>query len=114
SAAAVGVVLAYMAVQTGSLWPGVLFHAVHNSLQLSIHRILMDADAVRTAGGVQALVLGVVEGENAMLYRTPVVLACGGAAAAILWSWHYLSYSRTKEEALQEARERRASQLAGA
>ena len=37
-AAVVGVVIGYLAVQTGSLWPGVVFHAIHNSLQLLIQR----------------------------------------------------------------------------
>ena len=38
AAGAVGIVIGYLAVKTGSLWPGVLYHFVHNSLSVLLGR----------------------------------------------------------------------------
>ena len=33
----VGIVIGFLAIQSGSLWPGVLFHVTHNALGLFVH-----------------------------------------------------------------------------
>jgi sodium transport system permease protein len=114
SAAAVGMVLGYLAIQSGSLVPCMLFHAVHNGLQLTVFRLAHaweQAPAGEAPAGPWARLL---LGDQPVLYSPPCVAVCGAAAAVILWALHFAAYSRTREEALQEARERQASGLAGA
>jgi hypothetical protein len=48
------------------------------------------------------------------LYHPVTVVACGVGVAAILWTLHGVSYRRTAEEQLEEARQRRDSPLVGA
>lgn len=42
TAAALGVLLGYVAIRAGSVWPGMLLHALHNGLQLSIGLTVQD------------------------------------------------------------------------
>jgi sodium transport system permease protein len=95
----VGMVLGYLAVQSGSILTSILFHVVHNSLALVIkqatpalndpqhwlHWLMRDATA---------------EGQ---LYHWPVVaLSLVGSVLILAW-FHRLPYARTPEERLQEA-----------
>src|SRR5690606_2605048 len=96
SATMMGMVIGYVAVQTESIWPCVLLHTVHNSLQLTAHRIAEIAAA--RPDSPLSLLLG---GESPLLYATPTVILCGIVAAAILWSLHGMQYSRTPEELLE-------------
>jgi sodium transport system permease protein len=109
SATMMGMIIGYVAVQTESIWPCVLLHTVHNSLQLSAHKLAETAEA--NPESPLAFLLG---GETPLLYRTPTVLVCAAVAAAILWSLHGMRHSRTAEEQLEEARQRRDSPLLGA
>ena len=109
SATMMGMIIGYVAVQTSSIWPCILLHTVHNSLQLSAHRI---AELVQTNPDSPLAML--FSGEEPLLYRTPTVIVCAGVAAAILWSLHGVRYSRTAEEQLEEARQRKDSPLLGA
>lgn len=107
SAAVIGMLLGYLAVQTSSLWPCILFHVTHNGLQLSVYKA---AEAVQEKpDSFWAPLLG---GDSPALYSPPVQFICLAAAAALLWSLHRISYRRTKEERLLEARERHEA-LAG-
>jgi len=109
SATMMGMVIGYIAVQTESIWPCILLHTVHNSLQLSAHKLAQAVEA--NPESPLAFLLG---GEAPLLYRTSTVLICAAVAAAILWSLHGVRYSRTAEEQLEEARQRSDSPLLGA
>jgi sodium transport system permease protein len=99
-----GLVIGYLAVQTGSLLPGVLFHMTHNALGLLSGQLkpelleraralawLVRDSAVRDAAG---------EGP---IYRWPVIAIGAGMAFVILLWFRQLPHARTREEALQEA-----------
>ncbi len=106
TASVVGMVLGYLAIQTGSLLPCILFHGVHNSLSLVL------------AFSVPAWIerypnLRVVfpEGESGTIYHWSViaiglVLACG-----ILRWFQQLSYEQTAEESLQQALDHQTASL---
>ncbi len=94
-----GVVLGLLAVQTGSLLPGVLFHLVHNSLVLVLSRcaalwvdrwpILRKCVSIDSEGGVS--------------YSWPVIVA-GALVAALLLAWFLrLPSPKSPEEELEEA-----------
>ena len=94
-----GIVLGLLAVQTGSLLPGVLFHLVHNSLVLVLSRsaplwldrwpILRKCVSVDPDGGVS--------------YSWPVIVA-GSLVAAVLLAWFLrLSSPKSPEEELEDA-----------
>ncbi len=91
-----GTMLAYIAVQTGSLWPGLLFHAAHNSLAW-LHTLLQPWFESLTKRYPDLLGwLG-----STAAFDTFVFLG----VVAILWllSWFSrLSYARTDEEQLSE------------
>jgi sodium transport system permease protein len=108
-AAGVGLVIGYLAVQTGSLLPCILFHALHNGLQLAVPKL---ASAVQSdpASPLSRL----FDGRDPLLYHPATVALCAVAAAAILWSLHGVTYRRTAEEQLEEARQRQDTSLAGA
>lgn len=101
-----GLVLGFLAVQSGSLLVCVLFHVTHNALQyaaawltpavLEDHPWLQWFVDVRSAAGKQ-----VELGEQ--IYRWPVIVAGGLIAAAILYWLHRLPYIHSSEEALQES-----------
>jgi sodium transport system permease protein len=109
TAAAAGLVIGYLAVQTESLVPCIVFHAVHNGLMLT----MPSWAAKLQASGGDGLAARLLGGKEPLLYHQAVVVFCGGIAAAMLWSLRGLSYRRTAEEQLEEARQRRDSPLVG-
>ena len=81
-AAAIGVVIGYVAVKTGSLLPGVLYHAVHNGLSVSMGRLTPEAVAE------QPLLRMLFEpsGEpGGLMYRWPVTAMAAVTAIGIIW-----------------------------
>lgn len=105
-AALVGLLIGYLAVQTGSLLPAVCYHVVHNGLALFSSELgtraaelpLLEWLVCHTPGG-------------SCVYNWPTVLA-GFLMACALLSWlHRLPYARTVEEQLQEAIARQAHHL---
>jgi sodium transport system permease protein len=110
AAGIIGLVIGFLAVQTGTLLPCIVFHAVHNSLAVVIPHVsksLGPADA----DGPLARLLG---GDHPALYHPAMLAACGLIASAILWRLHGLTYRRTAEEQLEEARQRQDTPLVGA
>jgi sodium transport system permease protein len=103
-----GLVIGYLAVQTGSLLPGVLFHMAHNALGLLSGQLkpeLLDRSPalswlVRDPAG---------EGP---LYHWPVIALGAALGLAILLWFRRLPHARTREEALQEAIEHSDPHLA--
>jgi sodium transport system permease protein len=95
SAAVVGVVLAYLAVKTGSLLPGIVFHVVHNTLGLSV---LLTAGAAidREAWWLKA-------GSVALSYRWTMIVVGTLLSLVILRWFRRLPHDLTPEERLHEA-----------
>jgi sodium transport system permease protein len=97
-AVALGMLLGFIAVQTGSLWPCILFHAVYNSLSLVIGRV-----GPTLEGGDHWLSWLLREGAHNQLYHWPVVVASVVASGLIVAWFHRLPYTPTPEESLQDA-----------
>jgi sodium transport system permease protein len=101
-----GTLIAYVAVQTGSIVPGIVFHMLHNALQLLASNItpraiegvpilewFINVDALRGTGD---------DALDSFVYRWPVMaLGFIGTALVIYWL-HKLPYARSSEERLQE------------
>jgi sodium transport system permease protein len=94
SATLVGVVLGYLAVQTGSLWPCVVYHALHNGLSLGLSRL---ETAAIPPSGVLRWVLVVREGGE-VTYAWPFMLFAAAVAVGLLW-WLRSSPSTRSSEA---------------
>ena len=102
---AVGIVLAVLAIQSGSIWPAILFHITHNSLAVIVGRATLrlsdDAHWLHwlmndpSAGGP--------------LYHWPVIAGSVAASVAILYWFHRRPYARTAEESLHEAIEHQSA-----
>jgi sodium transport system permease protein len=82
SACAMGVILGYLAIQTGSLLPCVLFHLTHNSL--TVLASLATPGVLAERPWLSWMFQSVGEGEY--IYTTPVV-AVGGLASLLLLMW---------------------------
>jgi sodium transport system permease protein len=100
-----GVVIGFLAIQTGSLLPGVLFHIAHNSLAIGIGQFKPALDDDRH--WLHWLMRGAAE--EGQLYHWPVVIGSLLAAIAILAWFQRLPYARTEEETLQEAIEHQSA-----
>ncbi len=100
SAFALGLLLGYLAVQTGSLFPGIAFHAVYNSLALAL---AWNSDPSRQGSGFSWLFSGSSAGAG---YRWPVVIAGLAASAALLLWFRGQPFESTEEESLLQAVER--------
>ncbi len=97
-AALIGVVIGLLAVQSGSIVPGMLYHAIHNSLPLLAARIPDDA-----LSRWPLLDYFIYRGaDNEIAYRWPVLVAGGLAAAAILIWFQRLPCRQSEEEASEE------------
>ncbi len=102
AAAAVGLVLGYLAVQTGSLLLCMLFHAIYNGLGLAMSKMIDEAGAYSS----ESHLTWILGGNEKVIFQPWVLIVSAVGAGAILWWLHCLPYQRTKEEKLQEARER--------
>ena len=100
AAAAVGLVLGYLAVQTGSLVVCMVFHATYNGLALAISNLSQQSNS----NFAQAWQSWIFHGEESF-QPWVLVLSALGTVLILLWL-HRLPYQRTREEKLQEARER--------
>jgi sodium transport system permease protein len=97
-ASIVGMLIGYLAIQTGSLLPGVAYHFVHNSLALLTVEL---TGAWRDK--VPALRWIVSDGETGFAFTWPAMLL-GTAVAILALAWfHALPYRRSDEEVLQDA-----------
>ncbi len=98
AATLVGIVIGYLAVQTGSLLTCIGFHLVYNSMSLVMSlRVAAAMDEQHWLGWIFER-----QGESVM-YHWPLVIV-GVVLAALLLRWfHRLPYTRTEEEQLQEA-----------
>ena len=108
TACLVGVLIGYLAVQSGSILPGIAFHMIHNTLLLTMARVSahMTPSLLDRWDGLEYLVS---TSEGGVLFRWPVVVASALAALALLIWFQRLPYPKSLEEQRREAL-RRASQ----
>ena len=101
SATVLGTVIGYIAVQTGTLIPCILFHVTFNSVTFATP-VLPKLAEQRPAWNA----LFHQEASGAIVYNWPVLLFCA-VAAAVLFRWlHRLPYQATREELIGDARAR--------
>ncbi len=101
TACVVGVVLGFLAVQTGSLLPSICFHFTYNAAS-----IWLGASAKQIEGSpiLSRLFVRIGEGEGAsFVYRWPAVIAGAAVAVAVLYWFRRLPHQASAEETLLEA-----------
>ncbi len=98
AAGLVGMVIGYLAVQTGSLLPCIAFHLVYNSISL-----VMSLRVTGAMAEYRWLEWLFARNGDSVMYHWPVVIAGAVLAATLLRWFHRLPYTRTWEEQLQEA-----------
>lgn len=97
-----GTVLGFMAVQSGSILPGVIFHLVHNTLAVANSRIM--PEMLPDSPVLEKLVTSADGG--GCLFEWPLVVV-GSLAAVLLLMWFgRLNSSKSQEETLTEAIDR--------
>ncbi len=102
-ASLLGVVLGFLAVQTGSLIPCILFHLTHNGVTLWSAQFDFSAQTFASYPQLALFVQPLREGQDGFIYAWPTILA-GAVIAAWLLSWlNRRSYQQTTEEELLEA-----------
>ncbi len=105
AAAIVGLAIGYIAVQTGSIVPCMLFHMTYNGLMFATQ---LWPQALQQHPGLTNVVYEPSPGQ--ILYTWPLMLLCGGLAA-VLFAWlKRLPYQATREEQISDARSRQSLQ----
>ncbi|NLS96067.1 MAG: CPBP family intramembrane metalloprotease [Planctomycetaceae bacterium] len=94
----VGTVIGYIAVQTGSIWPGIAFHLVNNSIGVLVARVTPELQQEYPI----LLTLFGAPGENGALYSWPVVLVSGLLALGLLAWFSLLPVAKSEEELQRE------------
>jgi sodium transport system permease protein len=103
AAAAIGLVLGYLAVQTGSLLPCIAFHLAYNSLTLATSKILELSERHPALAS-----LFHQPAPDKIVYNWPIVAASSLAALAVLAWFSRLPYQATREELISDARARQS------
>jgi sodium transport system permease protein len=100
-AAALGLIIGYLAVQTGNLIPCVLFHMTYNSAMFATAHL-------PTWSERQPALNNLFEqpSPEQILYAWPITLICAIAAAVLLRWFHRLPYQASREERISDARAR--------
>jgi len=93
----VGVVIGLIAVQSGSLLPGIVFHIVHNALPISPLKL----DDLLERWPIFRKVISLEDGKCG--YDTTLVVVAGLAAFALLAWFYRLPSPKSAEEQLEEA-----------
>jgi sodium transport system permease protein len=98
SAFVAGLVLGYLAVRSGSLLPGVVFHFLNNAV------LVLAAKITPEMIGRHPLLGHLVQWDgHGSSYQWPVYLFCGVTALAVLGWFTWFPEARNAEELLQEA-----------
>lgn len=107
AATAVGVAIGYVAVQTGSLFPGIVFHFTYNSLTLLSGRITPD---LVERYPVLGLLYRANDGSTLTYTYHSAFIVLSVALTFLLFLWfRRLPYRRYAEEQLQETLHRQAA-----
>ena len=106
TACVVGMVLGYLAVQTGSLLPSIAYHLTHNSLSM-----VMAICVPKLIEAYPGLSFLFSDGETGTLYQWPAIAVGAVLALGILNWFRNLPYEHTKEESLQEALDHQSAGL---
>ena len=94
----VGMVIGYIAVRTGSIFPCMLYHVVHNTLGLTDSYLPELVEYLK----LPKFLIDVSEG-TACAYQWPVIL-CGMVLAASIWQrFAAMPVEKTQEEAIVDA-----------
>jgi sodium transport system permease protein len=101
SAAALGTVIGYIAVQTGSIIPCMLFHVTYNALMFATP---FWPEFAQDHPQLDYLFREVAPGQ--ILFNWPVIAVCTGGAIVLLAWFHRLPYQATREEQISDARAR--------
>jgi sodium transport system permease protein len=109
TACVMGVILGYIAIQTGSLLPAILFHCVHNSLAMLLsrfHEALPDLIA-------QYPIVGffVTASDQGPAYQWPTVVLSVWLTIRTLQWFGRQQYEHTREESRQEALDHQATNV---
>ena len=97
NACLLGIVLGYLAVRSGSLLPGVIFHFLNNSMMVLSAKVT--PELIDRFPGLGFLVQPGAEGP---LYQWPVYLFGGVASLALLGWFTWFPEARNPEDVLQE------------
>jgi sodium transport system permease protein len=109
SAAAVGLVIGLLAVQTGSLIPCMIFHALFNSLTVASAQF---APAIEATVKKHPALESIIRLDGDGIFQPAAMVVCLVATAGLVGWLVQLPYRRSEEERLQEALDHQ--QLAGA
>lgn len=96
----VGIIIAFVAVQTGSIVPGMVFHFTHNALMLTISHLAADEEYRHY---INPFVIPLSEESHEIIYSWWIFGLGLVVAVALLAKFAHLSYRKTEEESLQEA-----------
>jgi sodium transport system permease protein len=108
NACALGIVLGYLAVQSGSILPPLLFHTTYNALTLAL---AWSVGPSGSAGPAWNWCFSV--SESGASYRWPVIAASVLASACLLSWFRGLPWEASAEESLQQARSRGGGESGG-
>ena len=97
-ACVVGTVIGYIAVQTGSIWPGVAFHFVNNSIGVLVARVTPE---LQEQYPILLRLFG-AQGENGAIYTWPVVLVTAFLSLGLLAWFSLLPVAKSEEELRRE------------
>ena len=101
----VGVVLGFLAIQTSSLVPCMLFHMTYNGLMFfSTQWNELTTDTLTKSSVLQWVLTEIAPGQTG--YSLPVVLVCTLLVGLLLYWLGRLPYEQTEEERLQQLRAR--------
>ena len=108
SATFLGLLIGFLAVQTGSLVPCMVFHAIYNGLALTAEKFV---SGIRGNGIDESSWSLLLRSDEASMFQPGVLVVCLVGVVGLCYWLQRIVYRRTEEEALQEIRDR---QLVGA
>jgi sodium transport system permease protein len=109
SAFVVGIVLGYIAVKTGSILPAIAYHFTHNAMSVLSQRVT--DGVVHQQPWLKVILERTSDGEGWGYSSSTALIATVFGVALLFW-YKSLPYEATREEVLEEARDRPARPLA--
>jgi len=110
TATIVGCVIAYIAIQSGSLWPCMAYHVVHNAMPFLLLNSMDTSSQIPASlallvrqNDARWIDLLVRQNDAGYTFHGPVVILSALLGVALLYWFRRLPYQPTKEEALQLA-----------